>query len=387
MARAALAARKGLWRRAVRVLHLSTLHDALDVRIFHRECRTLAAAGFDVHYLVQDPPAERLDGIRFHRFRRPEGATRPGRVARRLALAYQQAAALRADVYHFHDPELIPVGLLLVRDGARVIYDVHENAPQEALTLNKGHPWRGQCRAWTLAALEELARRGLHAFVCATPAIARLFPPARTITLQNFPHRHEMLAPAPLRERLPHLVYAGGISAIRGIREMVRALEGLPPSVRLQLAGSFAAPQLLAQVQSLSGWRQVDYRGQLGRGGVQQLLARARLGLVLYHPEQDHLDAQPNKLFEYMAAGLPVIASDFPLWRRLVADAGCGLVVDPLAPRAIAAAARYLLDHPAEAEAMGQRGRAAVAACYNWEAEATKLLGLYRRLGVTRRAA
>ncbi len=370
----------------MRVLHLSTIHAALDVRIFHRECRTLAAAGYDVHYLVQDPPAASRDGVHFHRFDRPETPSRPGRIARRLALAYRQAAALCADVYHFHDPELIPVGVLLARRGARVIYDVHENAPQEAVSLNKDRPWHGRCRAWALAALEGMAMRALDRFACATPAIARRFPPARTITLQNFPHLNDFTT-APYHDRPPHLAYTGAISAIRGIREMVRALELLRIPARLQLAGTFAEPHVQAEVQALPGWRHVDYLGQQPRAAIQDLLARARLGLVLYHPEQDHLDAQPNKLFEYMAAGLPVIASDFPLWRRIVADAGCGLVVNPLDPQAIAAAVQHLLAHPADAAAMGRRGRAEVAARYNWDAEARKLLALYDTLGAELRRA
>jgi glycosyltransferase involved in cell wall biosynthesis len=116
------------------------------------------------------------------------------------------------------------------------------------------------------------------------------------------------------------------------------------------------------------------------RAALASLLNQARVGLVLFQPERDHVEAMPNKLFEYLAAGLPVVASDFPLWRGLVADTGCGLVVDPRDPAAIAAAVRYLLEHPAEAEAMGRRGHEAVRQRFNWEREAGKLLSLYREL-------
>ena len=85
-------------------------------------------------------------------------------------------------------------------------------------------------------------------------------------------------------------------------------------------------------------------------------------------------------MFEYMSVGLPVIVSDFPLWRGIVENAGCGLLLDPLDPQATADAMQWILDHPAEAEAMGHRGREAVEKHYNWETEAEKLVALYKKL-------
>jgi glycosyltransferase involved in cell wall biosynthesis len=367
----------------MRVVHLSTQHRALDVRIYQKECRTLAARGFETHLIVGDPPAQALDGVQFHRFDKPHSTFRPGRIVGRLARAYEMAADLRADVYHFHDPELIPVGLLLKQRGARVVYDVHEDAPLEALTLNKDRPVEGRVKAGVWRAMEEIARRCLDAFVCATPHIAGKFPRRRTVTVQNYPLLAEFTAgPKPYQERPPHVIYAGGITAIRGIREMVRALEHVPEvlDVKFVLLGEFFVPELHVEVAALPGWARTHYLGYQNRSVMQRCLGDARVGLVLFHPEKDHLDAYPNKLFEYMAAGLPVVASDFPLWRRIVAETGGGVVVDPLDPAAIAGAIEHLLTHPAEAEAMGRRGRAAVTERFNWEAEARKLVRLYERL-------
>jgi glycosyltransferase involved in cell wall biosynthesis len=371
----------------VRVVHLSTLHRALDVRIFYKECRTLAARGHEVHLVAPDPPGPARDGVVFHPVEPPTAVARPLRVARRLAAVYRQAAALRADVYHFHDPELIPVGLLLKRGGARVLYDVHEDSPREAVALNRGRPWRGRLRSAALALLEGAARHALDAFVCATPEIGRRFPPRRTVTVRNYPLLEES-APvpaelgAPYRLRPPHLAYVGGLTAIRGAREMVGAVGCLPEGLgaRLLLAGRFDSPELRAEVVRLPGWDRVDFLGWQSRRDVRAVLARARVGLVMLHPEPIYLDAQPTKLFEYMAAGLPVIASDFPAWRRLIGDVGCGLFVDPLDAGAIARAAAALLARPEEAEEMGRRGRRAVRERFHWEREASGLLGLYRQL-------
>lgn len=372
----------------MRVVHLSTQHRALDVRIFLKQCRTLAARGYETHLIVADPPTDELHGVRFHSVSKSELTFRPGRIGQRLWRAYRKAAALRADVYHFHDPELITVGLLLKRGGARVIYDVHEDAPQEARTLNKDRPVEKHVKAGALSLLEEMAKRCFDAFVCATPHIARKFPRQRTITVQNYPMLEEFAprpgaAPArPYGERPPHVVYAGGITAIRGIREMVNAIEKLPEAIAVKfvLLGEFFVPELHAEVAALPGWRRTHYLGWQERGILQQCLGDARIGLVLYHPEKDHLDALPNKMFEYMAAGLPVVASDFALWRRIVAETGCGLVADPRDSASIARAVQYLLEHPDEAAAMGRRGRQAVTAQYNWEAEARKLIHLYQGL-------
>ncbi len=371
----------------MRIAHLSTLHRAGDVRIFHKECRTLASAGHEVHFVALEPPADSLDGVHLHAFERPSSGFRPARIWRRLARMYRQARGLRADVYHFHDPELIPVGLLLKRDGARVIYDVHENASQESLTLNPDHPWRGRIKGWSWQLLESLARLALDAFVCATPAIARLFPPAHTVTVQNFPLSSEFAGrpveqEMPYCRRPPHLAYVGSIAAWRGIREMVVALERLPDALdaRLLLAGEFVSAELRQEVSRQPGWEDVRELGFLSRRDIAAVLTQARMGLVLLHPRPEYLESQPLKLFEYLAAGLPVIASDFPLWHSIVTRAECGLLVDPLDPDAIASAIRFLLEHPAEAEQMGQRGRTMALSCYNWEVEGSKLVDLYRRL-------
>ena len=81
-----------------------------------------------------------------------------------------------------------------------------------------------------------------------------------------------------------------------------------------------------------------------------------------------------------MAAGLPIIASNFPLWRRLIQDAGCGIVVDPLDPNAISEGIEWMFNHPDEAEKMSHRGRQAAISCYSWETEGQKLVAIYERL-------
>ena len=220
--------------------------------------------------------------------------------------------------------------------------------------------------------------------MAATPVIARRFPKGKTVTVQNFPIVGELARgeAEPYDERPPHVAYVGGITTYRGAREMVRALGHLPggSELRLMLAGTVHPPELAEELERLPGWSRVEFLGWQSRPQIAALLGRVRAGLVVLHPIVNYLDAYPVKLFEYMSVGIPVIASDFPLWRRIVDEAECGLLVDPLDPKAIAGAIQWLLEYPEEAEAMGRRGREAVRKKYNWDAEAKKLLAFYEDL-------
>jgi glycosyltransferase involved in cell wall biosynthesis len=178
------------------------------------------------------------------------------------------------------------------------------------------------------------------------------------------------------------VVYIGSITRSRGILELVEGMSLLPSDtpLRLKLAGTFSPAELQDDMHTLPGWERVDYLGFLRRGQVTDLLGRVRAGLLVLHPEETYLCSMPIKLFEYMAAEIPVIASDFPLWRQIIEEARCGLLVDPLNPVAIAAAIERLYNHPAEAEQMGKRGRAAVESRYTWAGEERRLKELYESL-------
>ncbi|HET8721211.1 MAG TPA: glycosyltransferase family 4 protein [Nitrospira sp.] len=342
----------------------------------------LAAAGFDVTFGVPHDCADVVDKVRIEPIARPSGRVMRMAVATiRLA---RLARSLRPSIVHFHDPELIPVGLFLKGLGVRVIYDVHEDLPKQIRSKHWINPWLRPVLATGSAAVEAIAARILDGIIVATPAIARRFPTDKTETVQNFPFHSELALPSalPYRERSPTAAYVGGISEIRGIREMLAAMDRLPDRLggRLKIAGSFTPVSLEREMLAVPGWSRVDYVGWQSRADLALLMGSVRMGLVLFHPVPNHVEAQPNKLFEYMSAGVPVVASDFPLWREIVEGAGCGLLVDPLDPDAIAGAIAWLLDHPEEAERMGQAGRQSVLTRYNWESESRKLVDFYNRI-------
>lgn len=367
------------------IVHLSTLHPRADARIYVREAQTLAARlPHDVVLMIADGQgsvAAPKGEVSVHDL----GTFRGGRLGRAIAgpwRAFRAIRRLRPRIVHFHDPELIPLGIVLRAFGHVVIYDVHEDVPRQVATKH----WlpavvRGPV-AWAVELVEGVAARLLSALVPATHKIAERFPADRTVTVQNYPLLGELSAvsSAPYRERPEAFVYPGALADIRGTQEMVDALARLKrPAVRLHLAGPYSPPSYARTLEAMPGWAQVTYHGVVSRPEVGALLATSRAGMVVHHPIPNEVDAQPIKTFEYMSVGLPVIASDFPAWRRIIGEAGCGLLVNPLDPQAVADAMQWILDHPDEAEAMGQRGRRAVVERFNWEAESAQLLALYAR--------
>ncbi|TMQ73049.1 MAG: glycosyltransferase family 4 protein [Candidatus Eisenbacteria bacterium] len=358
----------------IRVVHLSSVHDAHDVRIFHRECRSLAEAGYDVVLVAPHDADETSRGVKILAVPRPKG--RWERATRTAWRVFRKGLAAHGAVYHLHDPELLQ---LL---GKRVIYDAHENVPKDVLTK---HYLPRAARA-ALAVVADLAERAacapLDGAIGVTPGIARRFPRTRRALVRNYPRVEELALPGaqPYAVRRPIVAYVGGLSAIRGVREMVRAIGRVDPALgaELRLAGRLDPPELERGLESEPGWSRTVRLGWQTREQVASLLGTARVGLLVLHPAPNHLDSLPIKLFEYMSAGLPVVASDFAAWRSMVSDAG--LWVDPLDPSAIAAAIERLLTRPEEAERMGRRGREAVRARFPWEGEARTLAALYRRI-------
>ena len=293
-----------------------------------------------------------------------------------------------ADVYHFHDPELIPVGLILRAAGKNVIYDIHEDFPKDVLSKYYLPSWSRAGISRVTEIIEGFACSRFTALVTVTPTIAERFFAVnrRTVVIHNYPYVGELSLPenhVAWKNRRQSLAYVGGITAQRGIREMVEAMALLPESLgaTLELAGN-EIPQGIRpeELYEHPGWRHVLHHGFMDRSHTLNLLNNIRAGLVCLHPEPNHLDSLPIKIFEYMGAGIPIIASNFQTWRDLMDDIGCAIFVDPFKPCEIAKAIEYILTHPAEAEEMGRRGRAAVVDRFNWDAEAEKLVDLYTEL-------
>jgi glycosyltransferase involved in cell wall biosynthesis len=364
-----------------KIRHVTTVHTIRDPRIFHKQCRSLAALGYDVGLIACHDRHEVIDGVRIVALDRPRG--RLDRMARVGWNAYRAASAERADVYHLHDPELLWVGMLLKLGRHRVIYDVHEDVPKQIMSKHWIPRRARRLVAKAFALVEGLSARIVDGIVAATPSIARKFPAGKTVVVQNFPEAsfaNTGDGATPRGERSDAFVYTGGLMEIQGVREMAEAFALLPADMTGTVAGTFHPQELEAEIAALPGWRRVRFLGQVPRAEIVHAMDRARAGIVLNHPAPNYLDAYSTKMFEYMARGLPVVCSNFPLWAEIVGGAECGIAVDPRDATAIAGAIRSLNEDAALALRLGENGRRAIAERYNWEAELLKLEGLYRQV-------
>jgi glycosyltransferase involved in cell wall biosynthesis len=365
------------------VLHLTSAHYTEDARIFAKECISLARAGYRVALVVPEEGTcrRRVDGVEIIPVRRRAG--RRGRMLASTIAVGLTALRRQASIYHFHDPELIPVGLLLRLLGKRVIYDAHEDMPRDILFKNWIPPRLRRLASLVTEAVEWFTGRTLSGVVAATPVIARRFPPRRTALVQNFAKLSEFPVTKERPRTASHAIaYVGSVSVERCAIEMVEAIARIErfPNSRLLLAGYIESDELAARLAAMAGWSRVDYRGFQPRPGIVRILEEAVAGLAIFYPVQSYVESQPVKMFEYMAAGLPVIAADFPRFREIVEGSRCGICVPPRDPGAIATAIEWIFDHPEEAREMGRRGRNLVLDIFNWEGQERSLLQLYRHI-------
>ena len=361
------------------VCHLTSVHSRYDIRIFLKECRTLSNSAFKVTLIVADGKGDEiLDGIKIFDVGKP--VNRKKRIFKTTKKLFKKSLEIDADIYHFHDPELIPIGLKLKKMGKKVIYDVHEDVSTQLLIK----PYLNKISKVILLNLIEIyenyAAKKFDFIITATPYIRDRFVKLnnRTIDINNFPILEEFQNINFQMKKKNAICYIGGISKARGIIELIKSLKYV--DVTLYLAGEFETEKLKKEVMQLSGWNKVKYYGYVNRDKIKEIFSESSVGIVNFLPEPNHTNALPNKIFEYMSASLPVVASNFPLWKEIVEGNDCGICVDPTNPKEIAKAIEYLITHPDETKKMGENGRKAVLEKYNWEKESEKLLSLYRNL-------
>ncbi|MSR82700.1 MAG: glycosyltransferase [Candidatus Latescibacteria bacterium] len=366
---------------------LSTVHLCFDVRMFQAEARTLAKAGFDLTLIaLEDPTPSETEGI--HIFAQPRPRHRLQRMLGTLRVL-RLAKAQPVGLYIFHDPELLPAALLLkLFTGRRLVYDVHEDVPASIRN-----------RAWLPRPLRPLIARFYQLFeglalpfidglTLADHAYQKYYRGRHTLTVLNYP----LTTYADLYEERqpggrPTLVYAGSITALRGLYEMielVRRLRQVFPDLLLRLVGPVGSAAEKTRAEELITRHDlgghVEFTGLVSHLEVHRQILAADVGLALLHPDPNYINSLPTKMFEYMMMGRPVVVSNFPMWAEIVAEAGCGYAPHPLDLDAVEQHLRRLLGDVDLRREMGRRGRAAVLEKYNWKKEGERLVEFYRAL-------
>lgn len=366
----------------IKIVHLSSAHNDLDVRIFYKECCSLAKPEnhqkfrYDVHLILSGVKERVENGVTIHSVPKILNS-RIKRMWTTVNNVYNLAVELDADIYHLHDPELLRIAKKLKRKGKKVIYDAHEDLPRQI--EGKSYLKFKKLFSLTFEKFENRVVRKLDAVITATPFIRDRFLKIHknTVDINNYPLPDEIDLVDFIGDKQNKICFIGGISDIRGTIQVVQALEYC--DVELDLAGEIEV-EFKRELQTLAGWKKVNELGFIDRSAALQVKKESIAGIVTFLPLPNHINAQPNKIFEYMASGLPVIGSNFPLWQQIIAENNCGICVDPERPKEISEAINFIRNNPIEAREMGARGRILVTEKYNWKVEEQKLVSLYNDL-------
>lgn len=364
----------------MKIVHLTSVHTRFDARIYLKQCLSLSKI-YEVSVIVADGEGiGRFNNISFIDVGKFIG--RYHRAFKATEAIFDEALRLNGDVYHLHDPELIPIGLKLKKSGKKVIFDAHEDLPKQILTKHYIPSFLRHIISKVVSILESKFCTKFDGIVCATPFITNKFSKINknVVNINNFPRVEELETIINPQRLNNHICYIGGISIERGISEILEALTLTKNDIQLDLAGKFHSAILEEEIKSNKGWKKTNFLGFVGRVEIKELLSTTSIGMVTLYPTISYQDSLPVKLFEYMCAGIPVIASNFPLWKEIVIKHNCGLCVDPQNPSDIANAIDYLIDNPDIAKKMGQNGFRAVQTEFNWKQEEIKLLKFYKDL-------
>ena len=368
-----------------KVCHITSVHQRYDIRIFEKECKSLAKSGFDVSLVVNDDlPDEVVDKIKIYSTNfKPKN--RLDRMLNSNKKILKKALEVDADIYHFHDPELMPLGNKLKKLGKRVIFDSHENY---TIQING--------KDYIPAILRKFISKFYYYYE--TYSIKKydavIFPctynsqnpfenrAAKTIFIDNFPMLEELYHSfdESSEKDKDAVCYVGTLTEDRGITNITEA--AYEAGVKLVLGGTFPSTSYENEVCNKSEFSCVDFRGYLNRKEVLEIYRKCRIGLstLLNVGQYNKGDHFPTKVYEYMAMGLPVILTDSRHVREVLKTYEIGIPVNPDDPKEIAEAINYLLKNPELARKMGRDGRLAIKEKFNWNIEEQKLIALYESL-------
>lgn len=364
-----------------KVCHMTSAHDSYDVRIFYKECSSLARAGYDT-YLVACGKSREENGVHVIGV----GNAPTCRFSRMILFTkkiYENARSLDADIYHLHDPELIPYGKKLKKKGKKVILDCHEDTVEQVIEKE----WIPKfARPLVSVCYQKFAFNAYKIFdglISVTPHIVEKLKIANANTwlITNYPILKKF---KKIKKSIGNnkLCFTGGIDTQWCHDKIIESITKID-DVCYILCGYGKKP-FLDKLKQLSGWSKVQYWGMVPHEIALTLQQQANIGMAILKPSNNSGwitgTIGNTKLFEYMMAGLPVICTNFILWLDIIERYKCGICVKSDDVNAITDAIVYLISHPEEANQMGKNGRRAVEQEFNWETQEKKLLEFYWEL-------
>lgn len=369
----------------IKVCHMTSAHGPEDVRIFHKECVSLAKAGYDV-YLVERGDTYDKNGVHIVGI----GEITGGRFHRMTAVAkavYKKALEIDADIYHFHDPELLPYGLKLKRIGKKVIFDSHENYPKQIMIKKYLPIYFRKVISLLYKKYEEYVLGKIDAVIypCMENGIHPMVGRCKNcVTIDNYPLLSELYDYYDEKKYVfkeeGALCYIGSLTYERGVSNVVKAIRDV--DCKLYLAGRFVSSKYEDDVKQISGWEKVDYVGFLNRSQVREIINRSVIGIstllnVGQYAEPWNLS---TKVYEYISLGIPVILTKNKFDEMTIEKYKFGVCVDPDNINEFSNAIRVLLNNEELRREMGENGRRAVKEVFNWDTQAENLFSLYEEL-------
>ncbi|MBQ5152950.1 glycosyltransferase family 4 protein [Macrococcoides caseolyticum] len=365
----------------MKICHITSVHKLNDIRIFLKECKSLAKK-YDVYLLGNDINYKSdIKDVKIINL----NIKIKNRVDRFITLKkkiYERALEIDADIYHLHDPELLTTAYKLKKMGKKVIFDFHEDTPKQILAKQYLPKLIRTPLSRIYSLLENYYSSKLDAIVTATPYLKSKFIKINrnTIDVNNFPILSEFLSIKIDNEvKINDLIYIGGLSEERGLFKLIE-IGNLNPELKIVICGHFISKVYEKEVKKLIKYNNIEFKGVLDRKGIQKELEEAKIGIVLLDKNERYSESLPIKMFEYMAAGLPVIASDFKLWEKILLNSNSGFCVNPNNSKVILEKISILLSEDELRLNMGKNGREIVQKEYNWDNEEEKLLNLYKKL-------
>ncbi|NLW44483.1 MAG: glycosyltransferase family 4 protein [Syntrophomonadaceae bacterium] len=366
----------------MKICHITTVHPRYDIRIFWKECISAARAGNEVILIVNDGmDDEEINGVKILSLK----SKAKNRLSRIFSIsvkrkAYKKAIELKADIYHFHDPELLGLGKKLKKQGFRVIYDSHEDTPRQILAKEWMPRFARKVVSMLFERYENRCVRMYDAIIVPTPHLKERFSRLHNSVWEvcNFPSLEDISYSGERYSNSNPGCYIGELTYTRGIRQIAEATHKV--GIRLNLCGVFHSKGLERELSEK--YDNIQYMGFLGRKEISRVLSTSSMGFVTLFDTPNDANSYPIKLFEYMAAGIPVVASDFPVYKEVVEGNNCGICVDPRNIDAICAAINKIRDNKAYADELRNNGYRAVVERYNWESQAEVLMECYNSVNL-----
>lgn len=374
-----------------KVCHLASKHKMNDMRIFEKECKSLAKAGFDVTLIGFGDTAktEVIDGVRCISLFCPI-KNNLELLRKRNKMSLETALEVDADIYHLHEPELLPVGMKLKRKGKIVIFDSHEYYGWQLrdnihkIKVIKVPAFLMKVFGNLYMHYEKHVCMKIDGVVqvCTMNGVDYFYHRCqKTLFIRNLPSLSDYTRKTPIDySQGPAVAMIGGITKERGITQLVEAAHHA--KAKLLLAGAFSPKTYETELKELPAYACVDYKGFLDKKGMVALLEEANIGAstLLNVGQYDKIDTLPTKVYDYMSMQLPVVISNTDFAQKMNEKYHFAIYIDPEKPEDIADAIKWLKEHPEQAYEMGNNGRKAIEEEFNWEKESEKLVDFYKNL-------